>query len=246
MKTLGAAELLDVWEKGLNQSILHRALILLTAACPEMNPDAIAELNIGERDTRLLQLREWMFGSRLVNTAACPHCAGHVEWESDIADLYVQPSDLPASADNLSFHTGKYQLRFRLPNSIDIAAVLDESKTGSEPEDLLKRCIVSTECAGKAYDKNRLPKRALETLGRHIEKLDPQAEIRIELTCPECSHRWEILFDIASFLWSEINSWAEQTLSTVHRLAGAYGWSEREILNLSPVRRQLYLGMVNR
>ena len=153
---------------------------------------------------------------------------------------------MPATSNDLSLQTGKYQLRFRLPNSIDIAAVLDGSKTGSEPEDLLKRCIVSTECAGKAYDKNRLPKRALETLGRHIEKLDPQAEIRIELTCPECSHRWEILFDIASFLWSEINSWAEQTLSTVHRLAGAYGWPEREILNLSPVRRQLYLGMVNR
>lgn len=246
MKTLGATELLDVWEKGLNQPILHRALILLTAACPEMEPDAVAELNIGDRDTRLLQLREWMFGSRLVNTADCPHCAVHVEWESDIADLYVHPSDFPSTADDLSLQAGKYHLRFRLPNSIDIAAVLDESKEGSKPDDLLKRCIVTADCAGKAYDKNRLPKRALETLGRHIEMLDPQAEIRIELTCPECSHRWKLLFDIASFLWCEINSWAERTLSTVNRLAGAYGWSEREILNLSPVRRQLYLGMVSR
>ncbi|MEA1978379.1 MAG: phage baseplate protein, partial [Chloroflexota bacterium] len=66
------------------------------------------------------------------------------------------------------------------------------------------------------------------------------------LTCPECSHQWEVLFDIASFLWTEINNWAERTLRTVHQLASAYGWAEREILNLSPVRRQLYLGMVNR
>lgn len=246
MKSLAAAELLDVWEKGLNQPILHRALILLTAACPEMDADAVAELNIGERDARLLQLREWMFGSRLVNTADCPHCAEHVEWESNIADLHVQPSASSSIADELSLQTGKYHLRFRLPNSIDIAAVLGESKDASKPDDLLKRCIVTAERDGKAYDKNQLPKRALETLSHHIEALDPQAEIQIELTCPECSHRWEILFDIASFLWSEINGWAERTLRTVHQLAGAYGWSEQEILKLSPVRRQLYLGMVNR
>lgn len=246
MKSLSAAELLYVWEKGLNQPILHRTLILLTAACPEMEADAVAELNIGERDARLLQLREWMFGPRLVNTASCPKCAGHVEWENDIADLYVHPSASSSTADEFSLQAGKYHLRFRLPNSVDIAAVLDESKAASKPADLLKRCIVTAERAGKTYDKNRLPKQALETLSHHIETLDPQAEIRIELTCPECSHHWEILFDIANFLWSEINSWAERTLSTVHQLAGAYGWSEQEILNLSPVRRQLYLGMVNR
>ena len=26
------------------------------------------------------------------------------------------------------------------------------------------------------------------------------AEIRIQLTCPECSHSWEVLFDIVDFL----------------------------------------------
>jgi len=42
----------------------------------------------------------------------------------------------------------------------------------------------------------------------------------------------------------EVNEWAERQLQTVHKLARAYGWTEREILNLSPVRRQLYLGMI--
>lgn len=255
MKPLAATELLDVWEKGLNQPILHRALILLTAACTEMKADAVAELNIGERDARLLQLREWMFGPHLVNTASCPKCAAHVEWENDITDLYVQPS-ASSTAEEFSLQAGKYHLRFRLPNSLDIAAVLneshvdksrvDESKADSNAANLLKRCIVAAERGGKTYAINRLPKQALETLSQHIETLDPQADIRIELTCPECSHHWEILFDIANFLWSEINSWAERTLSTVHQLAGAYGWSEEKILKLSPVRRQLYLGMVNR
>ncbi len=245
MKPLSATELLDVWEKGLNHPILHRVLILLTAASPEMDTDAVAELTIGERDTRLFQLREWMFGSRLINTATCPHCAEPIEWENEITDLYVAPSEL-ATTKELSLQTGKYNLHFRLPNSNDIAAILDNSKDVSKAEDLLKRCIVSAERAGKTYNKNRLPKRALECLSQHIETLDPQADIRINLTCPACSHQWQILFDIANFLWNEINSWAERTLSSIHKLAGAYGWSEQQILKLSPVRRQLYLGMVNR
>jgi hypothetical protein len=95
-----------------------------------------------------------------------------------------------------------------------------------------------------------LPQHALDALSQQIEKLDPQAEIRTALTCPACSHQWEVLFDIAGFLWTEINNWAERTLRSVNLLASAYGWTEREILSLSPVRRQLYQGlyqgMVNR
>jgi len=33
-------------------------------------------------------------------------------------------------------------------------------------------------------------------------------------------------------------------LSDVHTLARAYGWRERDILTLSPTRRQFYLNMV--
>jgi hypothetical protein len=77
-----------------------------------------------------------------------------------------------------------------------------------------------------------------------MEALDPLAEIRISLTCPQCNHKWDAWFDIAGYFWAEIQDWAEKTLAAVHQLARAYGWSEGEILELSPVRRQLYLGMI--
>ena len=72
MRALKAMELLTVWERGLNQTLLERVLALLIAACPKIDSETIAGLSIGERDARLLQLREWMFGSHLVNTAQCP------------------------------------------------------------------------------------------------------------------------------------------------------------------------------
>jgi hypothetical protein len=77
-----------------------------------------------------------------------------------------------------------------------------------------------------------------------MAEIDPQADIQIALTCPACLHQWSAAFDIASHLWIEVNSWAMRILDEVHRLASAYGWSEADILELSPMRRQLYLGMI--
>ena len=65
------------------------------------------------------------------------------------------------------------------------------------------------------------------------------------MSCPGCGHQWEIQFDIVSYFWAELNDWAKRMLRMVSRLAGAYGWSEDHILNMSPRRRQLYLEMVN-
>jgi hypothetical protein len=74
---------------------------------------------------------------------------------------------------------------------------------------------------------------------------DPQADVQLALTCPACGHQWEATFDIASFFWSEIDSWAHRILREVHTLASAYGWREADILAMSPQRRQLYLEMVS-
>jgi hypothetical protein len=245
MRPINAMELLSVWERGLNLTLLERVLALLIAACPENDSETIAGLSIGERDARLLQLREWMFGSYLVNTARCPQCTLRVEWENRIADIRINPSKSTSSSAEFNLNVTDYGLRCRLPTSMDIAAVMNAPRGDSTPQDLLKRCIVSARHAGEACDPGSLPEDVLTALGRRIEELDPQAEIRIDLTCPQCSHKWDVLFDIASFLWTEINHWAERTLRSVHKLASAYGWSERDILNLSPVRRQLYLGLVN-
>jgi hypothetical protein len=45
-------------------------------------------------------------------------------------------------------------------------------------------------------------------------------------------------------LLDSLSHWAERCLDQVHTLARAYGWSEAQILALSPVRRACYLGRV--
>lgn len=245
MRPLQTMELLAVWERGLNRTPLERALALLAASCPELDSATIAEMSIGERDARLMQLREWMFGSRLVNTAECPQCNERVEWENRIGDIHVQPPAGTTAPAEFSLDTTDYSLRFRLPTSRDIQAVMTAPGSESMSRDLLGLCIVSARRMGEACEPDHLPENVLAAVESRIEALDPQAEIRVDLTCPQCSHRWEVLFDIASYLWAEIDQWAQQTLRTVHKLASAYGWAEGEILSLSPIRRQLYLGLVN-
>ncbi len=73
---------------------------------------------------------------------------------------------------------------------------------------------------------------------------DPLAVIQMSLTCSACAHNWPLTFDIISYLWIEIDRWARHTLREVAQMAYAFGWSESDILALSPHRRKLYLKMI--
>ncbi len=77
-----------------------------------------------------------------------------------------------------------------------------------------------------------------------MEEADPQGNVQLALDCPACGHRWLQAFDILTYLWREIDDWAQRTLREVHLLASAYGWSEQAILALSARRRHMYLEMV--
>lgn len=246
MSTLSAEQLLNIWEQGLNQTSLQRALLLLMVAFPDRSPDIFATMSIGQRDLLLLQLRERLFGQQLLNTAICPQCNERIEWQSRVADFVIETDSTDTKVDEFELQAEGYRLRFRLPNSLDIAAVDEAGSTENAVQQLLLRCVIEVEQGSAACANRPLPDHIIQALTERIELLDPQADIRINLNCPGCGHSWCVLFDIGSFLWTEINSWAERTLHMVYRLASAYGWSEREILNLSPVRRQLYLGMVAR
>jgi hypothetical protein len=85
----------------------------------------------------------------------------------------------------------------------------------------------------------------MELIARRMADCDPRANIELALECPACGHNWEALFDVVSFFWKEIEAWSRRVLGEVHALASAYGWTEREILALSPWRREFYLQMVS-
>jgi hypothetical protein len=246
VKPLSTAELLHVWETGFGQSPLQRGLLLLQAACPDLSLDALRELSIGERDDRLLTLREWAFGPRLVSLATCPICQERVEMDFQTADIRVKSPMVEEAV--ITLH--EQIIRFRLPNSHDLMAVDGTSPKEKARHQLLERCIVSLaplDPQSSAADPPAVLSDLMkQELVSEIAQRNAQANVKLNLSCPACEHHWKTAFDILAFFWEEINHWAFQILREIHQLALAYGWSEMAVLALSPRRRQFYLEMLGK
>lgn len=256
MRALSAAALLDVWEEGQVQSPTRRALLLLAAACRDTPAAHLAGLSIGQRDTRLLSLREQTFGPRLDCLVTCPRCGERLEMAFNVSDIRVDEEDadhgnngegqdgaLAGGGTALSLAVDDYEVQFRLPNSLDLIAVTEGSATGPVRHQLLERCLLAARRDHQDQPVDQLPTSVVDALGERMARVDPQADVQLALECPACGHRWQATFDIVSFLWSELGTWARRTLYQVHALAQAYGWREADILAMSAWRRQCYLEM---
>ena len=243
MCPLTASELLDVWERGLIQRPVERALALLAAATPDTPPDVLAELSIGQRDARLLTLREWTFGPQLVSLASCPCCRERLELSFGIEDLRAAP-EATDGEEPISLNVAGYELRFRLPNSADVTTVAAHEDTPDARQVLLERCLLAAEQDGVEKSADQLPANVVDAVEEAMSQADPQGEVQIAVSCPVCGHQWRQIFDVVSFFWSEIDAWAHRVLHDVHALASAYGWREVDILTMTPRRRQFYLGVI--
>ena len=241
MRPLTAPELLRAWEEGRGATPATRATALLARACPEDPPETLLALPIGQRDARLLTLREWTFGPLFTSLARCPACGERLELSFSAADVRAEAAS--SSDPVLDGEADGYEVAFRLPTSADLEAL--GGGEGARTR-LLERCVVTARRNGRPKPVNRLPARVLDEVVRRMGEADPQADVHTWLSCPACAHGWQATFDIVSFFWAEIEAWAYRTLREVHVLAMAYGWREPDILALSPARRQLYLEMVQR
>ncbi len=258
MRGLSTTELLDAWAQGYAQPPPRRALVLLSSACPELEPDALARLTIGQRDSLLLTLREWTFGPRVTGVVGCPRCAEEVELAFDVADVRAgEAAPLDSSPSTHTVAVDGYEVVFRAPDSTDLLALA--ANGAATREALLARCLVSVTAVDPPVAPPDLAPQAelraapplseaaqaaiAEAVDTALEAVDPQAEIELSLVCPACGHQWQALFDIEAFFWNELTTWAHHLLRQVHVLAAAYGWREADILALPAWRRQYYLEM---
>jgi hypothetical protein len=250
MLNLLARDLLGAWERGLGRGVAERAVILLRAAAgdPTGGRDP-AQLPLGARDALLLDLYERAFGPEIDGLASCPQCDAEQEFQLRVSDLRLSTGDA-APPHEATLTCGGYQIAFRLPDSRDSAAIATASVDGEAAEAavrrLLGRCIIAATQAGgqQPVSARDLPQDVVDAISARMAELDPQAEIELMMECVACRHRWPELLDVAAFLWSEINAWAMRTLGEVHQLAASYGWSEAEILAMSPQRRSFYIELI--
>ena len=240
MKPLSTHELLSVWETSNAQGSMRASLALLAAAEPETPIESLADLSIGERDRRLLSLREWAFGPRLASVTVCPQCDVRLDLDFSVSDIRADTRQVRRP---LTMKAEGYEITFRLINSTDIEVLPDGIEPQRAKRMLLERCILQVLRDGAEVTTGEIPENILEVLDENFEEADSQANIQLRLECPACGHGWMQIFDVVSFFWHEIESWAVRLFREVDTLARAYGWREADILSMSPQRRRIYLDM---
>jgi hypothetical protein len=199
--------------------------------------------SIGQRDGRLLSLREQLWGPRMSAVAPCPACHERLELQLNTRDLVA--GDRPHADGSNLFELEGYAVTFRLPNSEDVAAAAHfASDADSCRELILENCVLTAQLRDAQISAKQLPPEVIAGMEESMANADPLADIQLALTCASCGESFSSPFDIVSYLWTEIEVWALRILSDVDTLARAYAWSERDILNLSPLRRQFYLERV--
>jgi hypothetical protein len=152
------------------------------------------------------------------------------------SDLY------PASTFHLN--VDGWEILYRLPDSGDLASALTGTDAETALRNIANRCITSVHRHGQRLPLSALDDEILEPLAAEMSHHDPNAEIELVVNCPSCQNEWKLRFDIASFLWIEIEAMAKRLLREVASLAHAYRWREADILALSPARRQAYLDLM--
>jgi hypothetical protein len=125
-----------------------------------------------------------------------------------------------------------------MPCGADQEAVADMARhdAAGAAQALLHRCIEETT--------GETPEGALPIISGWMAELDPQAEIRLNLICPECGHEFVTLLDAGSYLFEESTMRSRELYREIHLLAFHYHWSEAEILGMAPLKRRRYLELL--
>lgn len=237
MQSLTGATLLSVWERGASRHALDRSALLAAVARPQWPAAEIADLPLGAVNASLLRLRSASFGPHIAGHADCTQCGQRLAFTVDTRQLLPPAHGDDGDDDPAPRETEVAGLRVRAPSLRDLAAVATQTNSRQAARALLARCTLAGDLA-------QIDDAALRQVEDALDALDPQADLVLALHCVACGHAGGAQLDAGALLWEEIEARARTLLGEVHRLASAYGWSEAQILALSPARRAGYLAMV--
>jgi hypothetical protein len=225
------AEMLSFWETGSRLSVLDRGVLAMQVA--GVPASQAADLPLGERNRILARLYREHFGGALEGFTQCTECGEKIEFHFDVR----QVADSPPLEASSPIVAGGW--KFHLPTSRALAMALNGGEEASAGHRLLAHCLAEPVGAAPGWSEEDMA--AIE---EKLAEADSLAEIQIGFECPGCGAGFEDALDLASFLWSEIETSARQLFDDIHLLASAYGWTEDEVLRLSSMRREAYVRRV--
>lgn len=228
-----------------------RALVVtaLLAAClrdvdgNSFPTDALWNWSVAARLQGLLAIGCETAGARTTAVATCsrPGCGEHIELELALTDFALDP---PAGIDWQTPH--RQAARVRLPSGSDQLAWFHHHRAGNtaDPAWLARRLIVSLDAELPA-ETWPLPSSWLAALGTALADADPLTALTVAAHCPACATELAIAVDLEYLLLDLCRRRQRALLDDIHQLAGAYHWSEADIVALPAWRRARYLSRIH-
>jgi len=228
---------LEAGEQGARLHPLDRALVLLRLADPQAR-EAPEHLPLALRDRRLLAHRRATFGDRMDCLADCPACGSTLEFALSASALLRE--EAAAGPAEEVFEAEGWRIRLRALTSADLAAAARQGTVERAIATMTAQVIVDVTGPGEA----ELPARLWPLLEEHVAGREALGETVLDLACPDCGAGWTAGFDIGAHFWAEVQADARRLLAEIAALAERFGWSEADLLAMSPARRRAYLELV--
>ncbi|MEZ5863379.1 MAG: hypothetical protein R3D25_04645 [Geminicoccaceae bacterium] len=212
---------------------------LLGACLDEGGEERALAMTVGRRETLLLELRRGAFGERIEAVVSCPRCAETLDLDLATGDLLAAALDETAHVEMaLEAEGSSWRAVMRPVTGADQTAAIGAADPAAL---LLRRCVASLmRDDGVPWPLEELTAGMAAALDDAMRRLDPMAEISLDLVCPACRHRFTAPFDAAGQLFAELAAEADQLLREVMVIGRACHWSEGEILGLPRPRRRAY------
>ncbi|MEW9529279.1 hypothetical protein [Microbispora sp. NPDC049125] len=249
----GLAWTLAAWERGLHESPVDRAVTLLTAVTGISREEA-ESADVGSRDSVLSATLTRMADGVVRSCVRCAGCGERL-------DVPLDPAALPRTAwrtpgETLHVEVAGTRVAFRLPDSRDLRmlGMLGGNDAAAGRMLLLSRCLgvehiedidgtAGVAGIGAVTQTEGITEEVAAAVEAAMEDAAPSGAPTVRIGCPACPATTVAALDVSALLWAEVSASALALLRDVHALARAYGWTEPEVLALSPARRAAYLEM---
>jgi len=213
------------WEQGRRAGPLDRAVILLAAVTGQTLAEAEGT-ELGRRDALLAAALTGLAGPVVWARVRCAGCGDRLDVPLDAALL----PGLPSGPEQVRAGRGV----FRLPHTGDLRVLAHAGGDPATGRQLLLRALL--------VDGDADP----DEVEAALELASPGALVTVAVNCPDCDSSTVAALDVPALLWTYVEARALAELGEIHQLATAYGWSEANVLAVSPARRAVYLALVQR
>lgn len=193
---------------------------------------------VSERTAALLTvLRAGQGGEVIEHRLHCdqPGCGERFDVELPYAALSLGPvpHHIELARDNAP------PLRLRLPTGADLRAWRGQLRNDRSAPGDAQRAMLSRLCLA---DELRPEDSACAAAA--LAQVDPLVAFSVTTHCPACGVEADFAVDLEALALQRLQVQQRQLLHDVHVLASRYGWSEAEVMALSPTRRARYVDLI--